>query len=155
MMHMMLAWILKCQATNKGYKMNIDLNKYHDFVKEVTSDTSNSTSALVGHLVNVENDSGVNMALLLTAAIGMAAEGGEFAELPKKIAFQGKPCDEDTIFHMKRELGDVMWYWINACRALNLDPNDVIAENVRKLEKRYPGGSFDAYYSENRQEGDL
>jgi hypothetical protein len=36
-----------------------------------------------------------------------------------------------------------------------LDPNEVIAENVRKLEKRYPGGSFDAYYSENRQDGDL
>ena len=48
-----------------------------------------------------------------------------------------------------------MWYWINACRALDLDPNEVVAENVRKLEKRYPGGSFDVYYSENRQEGDL
>ena len=74
----------------------------------------------------------------------------------KKIhVFQGKPLDEDTIFHMKRELGDVMWYWINACRALNLDPNEVIAENVNKLEARYPGGSFDPYYSENRVEGDL
>lgn len=135
--------------------MNADLNKYKDFVQAVTSNESNTTSALVGHLVNVEQESGVNMALLLTAAIGMAAEGGEFAELPKKIAFQGKPCNEDTIFHMKRELGDIMWYWINACRALNLDPNEVIAENVHKLESRYPGGSFDVYYSENRKAGDL
>jgi hypothetical protein len=38
---------------------------------------------------------------------------------------------------------------------LNLDPNEVIAENVKKLEARYPGGSFDAYYSENRKDGDL
>ena len=55
----------------------------------------------------------------------------------------------------KRELGDIMWYWMNACRSLNLDPNDVIAENVHKLESRYPGGSFDVHYSENREEGDL
>jgi NTP pyrophosphatase (non-canonical NTP hydrolase) len=87
--------------------------------------------------------------------MGLAAEGGEFVEIPKKIIFQGKPVNEENIFHMKRELGDIIWYWINACRALNLDPNDVIAENVRKLESRYPGGSFDAYYSENRKQGDL
>lgn len=135
--------------------MNADLNKYKDFVAAVTSDESNQLSSLASRLEAVENNYGVNMALLLTAAIGMAAEGGEFAELPKKIAFQGKPCDEDVIFHMKRELGDIMWYWVNACRALNLDPNDVIAENVRKLEKRYPGGSFDVSHSENRAAGDL
>lgn len=133
----------------------IDLNKYQDFVHEVTSGASNSTMMLNQRLIDLDRDTGVNMALLLTAAIGLAAEGGEFCEIPKKVAFQSKPLDEDTIFHMKRELGDVMWYWINACRALNLDPNEVIAENVRKLEKRYPGGSFDAYYSENRQDGDL
>ena len=102
-----------------------------------------------------ESNYQVNTALLLTAAIGLAAETGEFAELPKKIVFQGKPCDEDTIFHMKRELGDIMWYWVNACRALGLDPNDVIEENVRKLESRYPGGKFDVHYSENRKSGDL
>jgi len=133
----------------------IDLNRYQDFVQEVTSTESNVTMAFNNRIIDLERETGVNMALLLTAAIGMAAEGGEFSEIPKKVCFQGKPLDEDTIFHMKRELGDVMWYWINACRALNLDPNEVIAENVRKLEKRYPGGSFDAYYSENRQEGDL
>ena len=134
---------------------NVDLNKYKDFVKEVTSEASNSTSALTDTLDNLEKQSGVNMALLLTGAIGIASEGGEFAEIVKKCVFQGKPLDTDTIFHAKRELGDIAWYWINSCRALNIDPNDVIAENVRKLEARYPGGSFDAYYSENRQDGDL
>ena len=95
------------------------------------------------------------MAQLMTGAIGISAEGGEFMEIVKKCVFQGKPMDEDTQFHAKRELGDIMWYWMNSCTALGIDPNDVIAENVKKLEKRYPGGSFDPYYSENRQEGDI
>ena len=130
----------------------IDLNRYKDFVEQVTSDASNNTNDMVARLNELDN---INPALLLTAAIGLAAEGGEFAELPKKIVFQGKPCDEDTIFHMKRELGDIMWYWVNACRALNLDPNDVIEENVNKLKSRYPDGEFDVHYSENRKQGDL
>ena len=100
-------------------------------------------------------DSGVNVSLLLTGAVGISAEGGEFMEIVKKCIFQGKPLNEETQYHAKRELGDIMWYWINSCRALNLDPNEVIAENVKKLEARYPGGSFDAYYSENRKHGDL
>jgi len=135
----------------------IDLNKYQEFVKQVTSGASNSSMQMYNRMQDAEAESNyqVNTALLLTAAIGLAAETGEFAELPKKIVFQGKPCDEDTIFHMKRELGDIMWYWVNACRALGLDPNDVIEENVRKLESRYPGGKFDVHYSENRKSGDL
>ncbi len=135
--------------------MQIDLNKYQDFVREVTSAESNYPDLLIEKIKAINESTTINPALLLTAAMGLAAEGGEFVEIPKKIFFQGKPVNEENIFHMKRELGDIMWYWINACRALNLDPNDVIAENVRKLESRYPGGSFDAHYSENRQQGDL
>ena len=135
--------------------MQIDLNKYQDFVRAVTSAESNYPDELVDRIDQLSVTTTINPALLLTAAMGLAAEGGEFVEIPKKIIFQGKPVNEENIFHMKRELGDIMWYWINACRALNLDPNDVIAENVRKLESRYPGGSFDAYYSENRKTGDL
>jgi len=134
---------------------NIDLNKYKEFVGAVTSNESNNTEALATMLNKLDKESGVNMAQLLTGAIGIASEGGEFAEIVKKCIFQGKPLDDETQFHAKRELGDIIWYWINSCRALGLDPNEVIAENVRKLEKRYPGGSFDAYYSENRQAGDL
>ena len=134
---------------------NVDLNKYKEFVKEVTSEQSNSTSALTETLDNLENESGVNLALLMTGAIGIASEGGEFAEIVKKCIFQGKPLDDETKFHAKRELGDIAWYWINSCRALGLDPNEVIAENVNKLKKRYPGGEFDVYYSENRKQGDL
>jgi NTP pyrophosphatase (non-canonical NTP hydrolase) len=132
--------------------MNIDLNKYKDFVEAVTSEASNNLDSFTDRVNELE---GVNVPLLLTACLGLAAEGGEFIEVPKKIIFQGKPLTEENVFHMKRELGDVMWYWINACRALNLDPNDVIDENVCKLESRYPGGKFDAHYSENRKAGDL
>ena len=132
----------------------IDLNKYQDFVEAVTSAESNNSKDMKAAIDRLE-ESGVNVSLLLTGAVGMSAEGGEFMEIVKKCIFQGKPLNEETQFHAKRELGDIMWYWINSCRALNIDPNEVIAENVRKLEARYPGGSFDAYYSENRQDGDL
>ena len=133
----------------------IDLNKYKDFVEKVTSIQSNETGSLTEQLNKLEHESNVNMALLLTGSIGIASEGGEFAEIVKKCIFQGKPLDDETVFHCKRELGDIMWYWVNSCRALGLDPNDVIAENVNKLKSRYPGGEFDAYYSENRKENDL
>lgn len=132
----------------------IDLNKYQDFVQAVTSDASNTTGTFIARVLELQ-EQGVNVPLLMTGSIGLASEGGEFSEIVKKMVFQGKPFNEDNRFHMKRELGDIIWYWINACRALGYDPNDVIAENVGKLEARYPGGSFDAFYSENRKEGDL
>jgi len=143
--------------------MNVDLHKYRDFVEAVTSDASDDLTTFMNRLDeldgnyigNGEHGPDINVPLLLTAALGLAAETGEFCEIPKKMFFQGKPLNEENLFHMKRELGDVMWYWINACRALNLDPNDVIAENVNKLRARYPGGEFDVYHSENRQAGDL
>lgn len=135
--------------------MNIDLNKYAEFVLTICSNQSKNSEDFVEHVRKLHNTTSVNIPLLLTSGIGLASEGGEFNEIVKKIFFQGKPLDEDNIFHMKRELGDIMWYWMNACNALGLDPNDVIAENVHKLESRYPGGSFDAHYSENRKAGDL
>ena len=134
---------------------NVDLNRYKKFVETVTSDASNSKVEMLTRMESIENDAGINTALLMTGAIGIASEGGEFAEIVKKCIFQGKPMDDETIFHCKRELGDIMWFWINSCRALDLDPNEVIAENVNKLKARYPGGEFDVYYSENREEGDL
>ena len=146
--------------------MPIDLNRYSEFVQKVTSDASNDLTTFMNTLdrldANYELFDGemrhgpdINVPLLLTAALGMAAETGEFCEIPKKIFFQNKALNEEAVFHMKRELGDIMWYWVNACRALNLNPNDVIAENIEKLKNRYPGGEFQAWYSENRQPGDL
>ena len=136
----------------------VDLNAYNDFVKKVTSGESLSSMQMYNRMIDIEtSESGmkVNAASLMTGAIGLSSEGGEFAEIVKKCIFQGKPMDDETIFHCKRELGDIMWYWITSCRSLGLDPNEVIAENVEKLKSRYPDGEFDVYYSENRKEGDL
>jgi len=146
----------------------IDLTKYKDFVEAVTSEASNDLTSFINRMDRLdanyelnpetgvmEHGPDINVPLLITACFGLAAESGEFIEIPKKILFQGKPLTHDNVHHMKRELGDVMWYWINAVRALGLEPNDVIAENVKKLESRYPGGKFDAHYSENRKTGDL
>ena len=148
--------------------MSIDLTRYQEFVTAVTSKPSKDLTTFMDQcdrldanyeLFEGETESrhgpSINIPLLLTACLGLAAESGEFIEIPKKIFFQGKPLNEENLFHMKRELGDIMWYWINACTALNLDPNEVIAENVNKLKARYPGGEFDAHYSENRQQGDI
>lgn len=139
---------------------NIDLNKYKDFVATVTSAQSNDVKSFVNSIHELERQATVaglqlNVPLLLTASVGLSSEGGEFNEIVKKMLFQGKPFTEENRFHMMRELGDIAWYWINACRALGYDPNEVIAENVRKLESRYPGGHFDPFYSENRKENDL
>lgn len=131
----------------------VDINKYRDFVSEVTSDASNDLEAMIVRLRELNKT--VNISLLMTGAIGIASEGGEFAEIVKKCVFQGKPLDDDTKFHIKRELGDIAWYFANACRSIGEDPSAVIEENVRKLEARYPGGSFDVHYSENRKDGDL
>lgn len=146
----------------------VDLSKYTQFVEGVTSEASKDLTTFMDRLdrldanyeaygPNGEMQHGpdINVPLLITAGLGLGSEAGEFQEIVKKLLFQGKPLNEDNVFHMKRELGDVIWYWINACNALGFDPNDVIAENVTKLEARYPGGTFDVFMSENRQDGDL
>jgi NTP pyrophosphatase (non-canonical NTP hydrolase) len=146
----------------------VDLNKYKQFVEAVTSKPSQDLTEFMNRLDRIDanyesygpdgeymHGPDINVPLLLCGAIGLGSETGEFQEIVKKVVFQGKPLNEESHFHMKRELGDIMWYWINACRALGFDPNDVVAENVKKLEARYPGGKFDVYYSENRKQGDL
>ena len=136
-----------------------DLKLYQNFVLEVTSSESKHEYAFekrFQELCEYQPDrTKINPSLLLTAGMGLSAESGEFNEIIKKMFFQSKPLNEENVFHMKRELGDIMWYWMNACTALGLDPSDVITENVNKLESRYPGGKFDAWHSENRVKGDL
>ncbi len=133
---------------------NIDLGKYTEFVDGVTSLPSKDFDAFIARLHELK-EAGADVPRLVTAGIGLASEGGEFDEIVKKMLFQGREYNEANVFHLKRELGDIIWYWINACTALGLDPNEVIAENVTKLESRYPGGAFDAWFSENRKDGDL
>ncbi len=134
----------------------VDLKKYEHFVEKVTSKESNQLSEMFYATKELETKNpNINMSLLLTGGIGLSSETGEFNEIVKKCIFQGKPLNDETVFHCKRELGDIMWYWISSCRALGLDPNEVIEENVNKLKARYPDGEFDVHYSKNRQDGDL
>ena len=133
---------------------HIDFERYQKFVDAVTSDASTDFLALSDRLVALD-EKGANIERLLTAGVGINAEGGEFLEIIKKMVFQGKPWNDDNREHLIIELGDLMWYVAQACMALGVSFDDVIARNVTKLEKRYPGGSFDVYYSENRAEGDL
>ena len=132
---------------------HIDFQRYQKFVDAVTSDASTDFLALSDRLVALD-EKGANIERLLTAGVGINAEGGEFLEIIKKMVFQGKPWNDDNREHLIIELGDLMWYVAQACMALGVSFDDVIATNVKKLEKRYPEGAFDVYFSENRAEDD-
>ena len=130
------------------------LDEYCDFVTKVTSEPSLDQDALIKRMKEIDSESDIHSARLLTEALGLGSEGGEFVEIVKKMFLQGKPATEENIFHMKRELGDIIWYWATACMALNLDPYEVISENKSKLEARY-GKGFKVEKSEHRKKGDL
>ena len=135
--------------------MTIDPQKYIDFVRQTTSQESLDWPTLSARLTHLEMHDEANVTQLLTAALGISAEAGEFTEVVKKIFLQGKPYTEENVFHMKRELGDICWYLAQACMALDTTFDEVIEMNVEKLQSRYPGGSFDVHKSENRQDGDV
>ena len=133
--------------------MTVDYEKYTQFVNAVTSNESKDYAAFDERVFELTEE--IPVERLLTAALGICAEGGECTEVVKKIVFQGKPVNDENIFHMKRELGDICWYLAQACMALDTTFDEVIEMNVEKLKARYPGGEFDVHFSENRKEGDL
>ena len=135
--------------------MSVDTQKYVQFVEGVTSNESLHYASLISRMNNLELEDDCNVPQLLTAALGLTAESGEFTEVVKKIILQGKPYNEDNVFNMKRELGYICWYIAQACMALDTSFDEIIEMNVDKLKARYPGGEFDVLKSENRAEGDL
>ena len=132
----------------------VNFQEYSKFVDAVTSDESRDFIAFSDRIVSLD-EKGANIERLLTGAVGINAEGGEVMEIVKKLIFQGKPWNDETVYHLKRELGDVMWYVMQCLLALDSSVDEIVGMNVEKLKARYPGGEFDPYYSENRQEGDL
>jgi len=134
--------------------MTADLSRYDHFVDSVTSETSKNLDLFVNRLQDLQSE-GINPALLNTASTGLAGEGGEFSEIVKKLFWHGKPLTDELRAHMLKELGDIIFYWTMACQSLDIDPNDVIIENVNKLQARYPEGEFSVERSENRAEGDI
>ena len=133
--------------------MSVDFKRYEKFVDAVTSDSSKDFVYLADRLVELDRK-GANIERLTTSGVGLAAESGEFLEIIKKMVFQGKPWNDANREHLIIELGDVMWYVMQACAALEVSLDDVIEGNVNKLKKRYPGGDFDVYHSENRAADD-
>ena len=133
--------------------MTVDFNRYEEFVDAVTSDASKDFVSLADRLVELDRE-GANIERLLTAGVGICAEGGEVLEIVKKMVFQGKPWTDDNREHLVIELGDLLWYVAQATQALGVDFDEVLATNVKKLEKRYPEGTFDIYFSENRAAND-
>ena len=133
--------------------MTVNFKKYEEFVSAVTSEASTNFVDFADRIGELDRE-GANIERILTAGVGLAAESGEFLEIVKKMVFQGKPWNDDNREHLIIELGDVMWYVANACMALDISFDDVIRGNVKKLEKRYPGGSFSVDKSENRKAGD-
>jgi NTP pyrophosphatase (non-canonical NTP hydrolase) len=131
----------------------INFERYQEFVSEVTSDCSTNFVDFADRIGELDRE-GANIERLLTAGVGINAEGGEFLEIIKKMVFQGKPWNDDNREHLIIELGDIMWYVAQACIALEVSFDQVIARNVTKLEKRYPGGEFDVFKSENRAAND-
>ncbi len=134
--------------------MTVNTEAYLEFVNAVTSQQSKDHEAFLYRLQELEGQE-FPTERLFTAAVGMSAEAGEFTEVVKKIVFQGKPVNEENLFHLKRELGDILFYLVEGCIGLGITLDDVIEMNVDKLQKRYPGGTFDVHYSENRKEGDV
>ena len=132
----------------------VNFEEYSKFVDAVTSDESRDFIAFSDRIVSLD-EKGANIERLLTGAVGINSEGGEIMEIVKKLVFQGKPWSDETKYHLKRELGDVMWYVMQCLNALDTTMDEVIGMNVDKLKARYPGGEFESWYSENRQEGDL
>ena len=133
--------------------MTIEFSPYEEFVAQVTSDCSTNFVDFADRIGELDRQ-GANIERLLTAGVGINAEGGEFLEIIKKMVFQGKAWNSDNREHLIIELGDIMWYVAQATMALGISMEDVLDTNIKKLAKRYPEGTFDAYYSENRQAGD-
>ena len=133
----------------------IDTKKYIEFVRQTTSPASSDLSSLLSRMTELEASTDADVPRLLTAALGMTAEAGEFTEVIKKIILQGKPYTEENEFHLKRELGDICWYLAQAFMALGTDFEEILQMNYEKLSARYPEGAFDVYRSENRVKGDL
>ena len=140
---------------NSNMTKVIDTNKYIEFVRQTTSPASSDFAALLARLTELEVTDDADVPRLMTAAFGISAEAGEFTEIIKKIFLQGKPYNEDNVFHLKRELGDICWYIAQACMALDTTFEEVLQMNYEKLSARYPEGTFNVYRSENRVEGEL
>ena len=130
------------------------LEQYTKFVDGVTSDASKITDAYLDAIIRLR-DQGCDIARLDTAFTGLCSESGEANDIVKKLKFHGKDYTPEIREHLIKELGDVAWYFAQACLALDISIEEVMIQNIEKLESRYPGGKFSIEKSENRKVGDI
>lgn len=124
------------------------LERYQEFVDGVTSEASKDDEVFLKRLAELSKE--ISISRMDTACSGIAGESGEIADLWKKIKFHGKPWNEENKDKMISEAGDMFWYLMLLCMALQIDPEDVITKNIDKLVSRYPGGKFSIERAENR-----
>lgn len=84
---------------------------------------------------------------VIIAALGLAGEAGEFANMVKKMTAHGHEIAPEMLAD---ELGDILWYAAEAASAIGFSLGDIASENVEKLRKRYPEG-FSQERSINRE----
>lgn len=106
---------------------------------------------LHNHNVVREDTDGLDLGGVLNGCLGLAGESGETLDMVKKWVFHDSELDKD---HLKKELGDVMWYVAMICHSMGFDLDDVMQTNISKLKARYPGG-FDTYRANHRERGDV
>jgi len=126
---------------------------HRDFVNGVTSEETVDSDVFIDRLEEFQDGDMIwsQPQRLLTGGIGICSEGGELLDLVKKILFQGKKPTPELRHKIKLELGDVMWYVQQVLIWGGWSLNEVLAENINKLDGRYPEG-FSVDKSENREE---
>ena len=105
----------------------------------------------LGFLTSIDENTVVDFGGLINGCLGLAGESGETLDMIKKWVFHEKELDKE---HLKKEIGDVMWYVAMICESAGFDLDDVLQTNVDKLKARYPEG-FDTYLANHRKEGDI
>ena len=129
----------------------IDLLKYLEHLKQVAEDgiTANDYQrAALRTAKGMVFGEDKTRSMLMNAALGMAGESGEVADIIKKHTFQGHDLD---VNHVAEEIGDVLWYVAVGAEAIGLTLGEVAQRNIDKLQRRYPDG-FDKSRSINRED---
>lgn len=88
---------------------------------------------------------------VLNGCLGLTGEAGEVSDMIKKWIFHKKELDAE---HLKKEIGDVMWYVAMICESMEFNLDEILQMNIDKLKARYPEG-FDTARANNRAENDV
>ena len=86
---------------------------------------------------------------LLHMVLGISGEAGELLDAIKKSVMYRKPLNRTNVIE---ELGDLEFYLEGLRQALGIDRAVCIDHNLRKLNTRYPNGSFSNQDAQERKD---